>query len=285
MILLLLAALGATPDYCAWHEPAARFPMLSHDERGDTWKIHRRYGALWARCALDRGAKPPVLLVVAREGGDRRVLLEKTIELRPSLDPESIAEISETFRPCDRDPPNRRARGAVLEGPTGRRRWKNPRTIEVELVAQGPLAPLSFKARAEALCDACVTEKGTASISNYVREKNETRFYVSVPKERFACARGGGRMILRRYWADAGTKEWSPLVPDDVVDNLEEKLRPKEETMFFESLAPASRFCRPGKTYIWEVIGIDEYSTIVNRSSYGPSAHIRRAEIEFLKCK
>ena len=40
-----------------------------------------------------------------------------------------------------------------------------------------------------------------------------------------------------------------------------------------------------GKTFIWEVIGIDEYATIVNSSSYGPSEHIRRDGVELLQCK
>jgi hypothetical protein len=289
MNLLLLLMLGTVPDYCAWQEPRESIPLLKPDERvmaTGSIEIHRNYGAVWARCALDRGGKEPVLRVTANDGRGRHVLVEKTVKLHPSLDPESNPFIYETFQTCD-EPANKRDKGAVLSGPVGQRRWQNPRKITVELLAEGPMAPIAFKTEIEVLCQACISERKTASMSHYVHEhsKNETRFYVSVPKERHACAEGGGRMILRRYWVDKGSEEWSALNPYEVTDNLQSKLRPKDETMFYESLEPGARFCKEGKVNLWEVVGLDEYATIVNHSGYGPSAHIRRAAIEFLKCK
>jgi hypothetical protein len=285
--LLLFVLLGAAPDYCAWQEPHASWPLVKPDERGpDRIEIHRSYSALWARCALDRGGKPPRLRVTAEDGGGRQVLSEKTVELHPGLNPESTSSIYETVSTCDRRPPNRRDKGAVLAGPVGRRRWQNPRKITVELVAEGPMAPIAFKTQFEVLCPACVTEHGVASISHYVHDhhKNETRFYVSVPKERFTCAQGGGRLLVRRYWLDKGTEPWTPLAPYEVMDNFQDRLRAKGDTMFYETFAPGAHFCRAGKQNLWEAIGIDEYATIVNSSGYGPSPHIRRDGIEFLKC-
>lgn len=287
MSLLLFVLLGAAPDYCAWQEPHASWPLVKPDERGpDRIEIHRSYSALWARCALDRGGKPPRLRVTAEDGGGRQVLSEKTVELHPGLNPESTSSIYETVSTCDRRPPNRRDKGAVLAGPVGRRRWQNPRKITVELVAEGPMAPIAFKTQFEVLCPACVTEHGVASISHYVHDhhKNETRFYVSVPKERFTCAQGGGRLLVRRYWLDKGAEPWTPLAPYEVIDNFQDRLRAKGDTMFYETFAPGAHFCRAGKQNLWEAIGIDEYATIVNSSGYGPSPHIRRDGIEFLKC-
>lgn len=286
---LLFVLLGAAPDYCAWQEPRPTWPLVERDERGqNALEVHRSYNAVWARCALDRGGKAPVLRVTADDGQGRRVLVEKTVTLHASLDPNSTPYLYETFRACDDRPPNRRDKAAVLAGPVGRRRWHNPRKLTVELLAEGPVAPLAFKAQTEVLCPACVTERGTASISHYVQDhaKQETRFYVSVPKERFTCAQGGGRMLVRRYWIDQGKDdEWYALNPYEATDNFQDKLRPKDDRMFFESHAPGASFCRDGRVNVWEAVGIDEYATIVNHSGYGPSAHIRRDDIEFLKCK
>jgi hypothetical protein len=286
-LLLLLLMASAVPDYCAWQEGHPHWPLLQPDERTkDGIELHRSYRGVWARCALDRGGKPPVLRITATDGQGRQVLVEKTVRLDASLDPDSRPYIYETFSACAA-PSNQRDKGAVLAGPVGRRRWHNPRKITVELLAHGPMAPIGFRAEAEVLCPACVTEQGTASISHYVQDhqKNLTRFYVSVPKERFACAQGGGRMLVRRYWIDKGSEEWQPLEPYEATDDFQNQLRPKGDAMFYESLAPGARFCKEGKVNVWEAIGLDEYSTIVNHSGYGPSAHIRRANIEFLKCK
>jgi hypothetical protein len=289
MNLVLLLMLSTLPDYCAWQEPIEQFPLLKPDGRvmaTGSLELHRSYSAVWARCALDHGGKDPVLRVTANDGQGRRVLVEKTIKLKPGLDPESKPTIYETFQTCD-EPSNKRDKNAVLSGPVGQRRWHNPRKITVELLAEGPVAPIAFRTEIDVLCQACISERKTASISHYVQDhaKNETRFYVSVPKERYACAEGGGRMVLRRYWVDKGSEAWTPLVPYEVTDNLQTKLRPKDETMFYESLEPGARFCKDGKTNVWEVVGLDEFATIVNHSGYGPSAHIRRDGIEFLKCK
>jgi hypothetical protein len=289
MNLLLLLMLSTVPDYCAWQEPREQWPLLKPDDRAmatNSIEIHRNYSAVWARCALDRGGKEPVLRVTADDGQGRHVLVEKTVKMHPSLDPESKPFIYETFQTCDA-PTNKRDKGAVLSGPVGRRRWHNPRKITVELLAEGPMAPIGFKTGLEVLCQACVTERQTASMSHYVHEhqKNEARFYISVPKDRYACAEGGGRMIVRRYWADKGSEEWTLLIPYEATDNFQSKLRRKDDTMFYESLEPGARFCKEGKVNVWEVIGLDEYSTIVNHSGHGPSSHIRRDTIEFLKCK
>jgi hypothetical protein len=288
MNLLLLLMLGTAPDYCAWQEPREHWPLLQRDERmSDGIELHRSYSGLWARCALDRGGKEPVLRVTADDGQGRKVLVEKTISLHASLDPESRSYIYETFNACETPPPNQRDKGAVLSGPIGRRRWHNPRKITVELLAAGPMAPIGFKVQTEVLCPACATEHGTASMHHYVtdHQKNQTRFYISVPKERFTCAQGGGRMLVRRYWIDKGAEAWTALNPYEVTDSFQDKLRPKDNTMFYESVEPGARYCKEGKTNMWEVIGIDEYAAIVNHSGYGPSAHIMRDGIEFLKCK
>jgi hypothetical protein len=287
MNLLLLLMLSAVPDYCAWQPAREHRPLLQRDERSpDGIELHRSYNAVWARCALDRGGKPPLLRITATDGQGRHVLVEKTVELHAGLDPRSEPYLYETFRACEA-PGNQRDPGAVLAGPVGRRRWHNPRKITVELLAQGPMAAIGFKAETDVLCPACATERGTASISHYVRDhqKAETRFYVSVPKERFACAQGGGRMLLRRYWIEKGSEEWQPLSPYEATDNFQDQLRPKDKDMAYESFEPGARFCKDGKTNVWEAIGLDEWSTIVNHSGYGPSAHIRRDGIEFLKCK
>jgi len=285
----LLLMLSAVPDYCAWEEPRQQSAFVEPDERAmmkDGFEIRRSYKAAWARCALDRGGTPPLLKVTVKDGTETKVLLEKKVELHASLDPFSTSTLYETFRVCE-PPANQREKGAVLFGPHGRRRWMNPRKVTVELIAQGPMAPIGFKRQFEVLCPACAVAKGVASMHHYVADHhaNQTRFYVSVPKERYACAQGGGRMIVRRYWVDKGGEEWRAVHPYEAIDDFQNKLRLQDDAMFFESREPGANFCKEGKINLWEVIGLDEYATIVNTSSYGPSSHIRRGTIEFLKCK
>jgi hypothetical protein len=276
---LLAAWLGGDP--CA---PAVEPPEVEVDPRSMELHVSRRYGVPWAVCAREQGAPAPVLRVTARDGAGTEVLLEKPMELRESLRP-GTNTFSATTATCRDTATNRRDPGAVLDGPVGERHWYNRRTIEVELVAQGAFAPLAFKVQKDVYCRAC-SDADTVSFSYYVNDftKNTARMVLSVDKQRFECAKGGGRLILRRFWGEPEGETWSPLRPYEVVDQLEERLKPDGDRMSYELIEPLARFCKAGKTNLVELVGIDEYATIIHKN-YGPSDAIHRSGIEFLRCK
>lgn len=279
ILFWLLAALGADP--CS---PTVEAPVVEVDQRNMEITISRSYGIPWAICAQERGGATPLLRVTAKDGAGTHVLLEKPIELGSSLR-DATNHFSVTASGCRDSVPNRRDATAVLQGPVGRRRWHNRRTVEVELVAEGAFAPLAFKAQKEVYCRAC-SDDDTVSSSYYINDfdKNTARLVVSLDKARYECAKGGGRMMLRRFWTEPGAEQWSPLRPYEVVDNLQDRLRPDNDTMTFQVIEPAQRFCRPGKSNLFELIGVDEYASIMLHN-YGPSDAIYRNGIEFLRCK
>jgi hypothetical protein len=276
---LLTALLGGDP--CA---PAVEPPKVAVDARSMEISISRSYGIPWAVCAQEKGAKPPVLRVTAKDGAGNHVLLEKAVELGESLR-DATRSFSATARGCEDAAPNRRDASAVLQGPVGSRHWYNRRIIEIELLAEGPLAPLAFRAQTEVFCRAC-SDGDTVSFSYYINDfdKHTARMVVSLDKARYECAKGGGRMTLRRFWTEPDAEPWAPLRPYEVVDNLQDRLKPEGETMTYQSIEPAARFCKAGKSHLFEVVGTDEYATIMRRN-YGPSDAIHRSGVEFLRCK
>lgn len=276
-----LATLLAGSDPCAVSvEPA----VVSVDARSMEIRVGRSYGIPWAICAQEQGAKQPVLRITARDGAGEHVLLEKPVELGSSLR-DASTHLSATADGCRDTVPNKRDAGAVLQGPVGSRHWYNRRTVAVELIAEGALAPLAFKAQTEVFCRAC-DDGDTVSFSYYINDfdKQTARMVVSLDKARYECARGGGRMMLRRFWAEPGTPEWAPLRPYEVLDDLQDRLRPDGDAMTYELIEPMARFCKADKSHLFEVIGIDEYATIMRRN-YGPSDAIHRSGIEFIRCK
>jgi hypothetical protein len=276
----LLAALGSV-DPCS---PLVEPPVVSVDPGNMEISITRVYGIPWAVCAHERGGKPPLLRVTARDGSGSHVLLEKPIELRASLR-DATDHVAATAEGCADMVPNRREPDAVLSGPVGRRRWYNRRTVEVELVAEGPFAPLAFKAQTEVFCRAC-SDGDRVSASYYINdfEKHTARMSLSLHRARFECARGGGRMLLRRYWTEPDAEAWAPLRPYEVIDNLQDRLKPDGDAMTYQVTEPSARFCKPGKSQLFELVGIDEYATLIHKN-YGPSDAIHRSGIEFLVCK
>ncbi|MET0286537.1 MAG: hypothetical protein ABW352_18790 [Polyangiales bacterium] len=276
---LLTALLGGDP--CA---PSVEAPVVEVDARSQELRISRGYGLPWAVCAQEKTAKPPVLRVTARDGAGTHVLYEKPVDLSSSLR-DASNHFSATVSGCDDDAPNRRDAGAVLQGAVGSRHWYNKRTVEVELIAEGALAPLAFKTQAELYCRAC-SDRERISFSYYINDfdKNTARMIVSLDKARFECAKGGGRMTLRRFWAPPDADTWVPLRPYEVIDNLQDRLKPDDKSMSYEAIEPMSRFCKAGKANLFEVVGIDEYSGIILHN-YGPSDAVHRGGIEFLKCK
>jgi hypothetical protein len=275
----LAALLGADP--CS---PSVEEPVVSVDQRSMEITIARTYGIPWAICAQEKGGKAPVLRVTAKDGTGSHVLLEKPIELSSSLR-DATTHFSATAAGCRDTVPNRRDATAVLQGPVGNRHWFNRRTVEVELVAEGPLAPLAFKTQTQVFCRAC-DDSDTVSFSYYINDfdKKTARMVMSLDKARHECARGGGRVMLRRFWAQPGAEQWAPLRPYEVVDNLQERLRPDGDKVMYELIEPLSRFCKAGMSNLFEVVGVDEYATIIRRN-YGPSDAIHRSGIEFLECK
>jgi hypothetical protein len=279
VLWLLTALLGGDP--CA---PRVEPPVVEVDPRSTEIKISRRYGIPWVVCAQEQGGSSPQLRVTAKDVSGTHVLLDKPIDIRESLR-EGTDQFSASVSGCDDSAPDKRDPAAVLQGPVGARHWYNRRTIEVELVAGGALAPLAFKAQTEVYCRACSDAHGV-SFSYYINDfqKNTARMVVSLDKARYECAKGGGRMMLRRFWTEPGTESWAPLRPYEVIDNLQGRMKPAGNDMMYEVLEPMSRFCKPGKSNLFEVIGIDEYSTIMRRN-YGPSDATHRGGIEFLRCK
>ncbi len=275
---LLTALLG---DPCA---PAVEAPFVSVDQRSMEISISRTYGIPWAACALEKGGKPPLLRVTAKDGFGAHVLLEKPIEVSESLR-DSTRNLLVTTDGCADTVPNKRDASAVLQGPVGSRHWYNRRTIDVELIAEGPFAPLAFKAQAEVYCRAC-DDRDTVSFSYYINDfdKHTARMVMQLDKARFECAEGGGRVLLRRYWTQPETEAWAPLRPYEVIDNLQERMKPEGDKVSYELVEPSARFCKAGKSNLFEVVGVDEYSSIMLHN-YGPSDAIHRAGIEFLKCK
>lgn len=278
-LLKLLAFLWAA-DPCS---PAVEAPVVAVDPRSMTISVTRKYGVPWAVCGQERGGKPPVLRITAKDGAGSEVLLEKTLDMRHSLH-EGTAQLSGSAHVCPSTPPNRRDQGAVLHGPEGGRHWYNRRSIEVELIAEGPFAPLAFKTQTEVLCRAC-SDREWISFSYYINDfqKQTARMVMSLDKARFECAKGGGHLTLRRFWAAPGQETWAPLRPYEVIEHLETRLTPKGDAMSYEVVEPAARFCKAGKSHLFELVGVDEFSSIV-RKNYGPSDAIHRAGIEFLKC-
>lgn len=277
---LLTALLGGDP--CS---PVVEPPEVEVDPRSMELRIARSYGIPWAVCAQEKGGKPPLLRVTVKDGAGVHSLLEKPLELGQSLR-EGTRSISETVTPCRDAAPNARDASAVLQGPAGRRRWYNRRMVEVELIAEGPLAPLAFKAQREVYCRAC-EDGDTVSFSSYVNDfdKNTVRMVVSLDRARFECAQGGGRMMLRRFWSEPGADEWTLLRPYEVVDNLQERLKPVDaNTVRYEVIEPMAKFCKQGKAPLVELVGVDEYASIIHHS-YGPSDALHRGGIEFLRCE
>lgn len=279
LLWFLAAWLGGDP--CS---PSVEAPVVSVDQRSMEITIARTYGIPWAICAQEKGGRAPVLRVTAKDGAGSHVLLEKPIELSSSLR-DATTHFSATVAGCRDTVPNKRDATAVLQGPVGSRHWFNRRTVEVELVAEGPFAPLAFKTQTEVFCRAC-DDGDTVSISYYINDfdKKTARMVVSLDRARYECAKGGGRMMLRRFWTQPDTEQWAPLRPYEVVDNLQERLRPDGDKVMYELVEPMSHFCKAGKSNLFEVIGVDEYATIMRRN-YGPSDAIHRSGIEFLKCK
>ncbi len=279
--LLKLLGLLWNADPCA---VAVEAPVLAIDARSNTLSVTRKYGVPWAVCASERGGKPPVLRVTARDGAGSEVLLEKTLDMRHTLS-DGTAQLSGSVQLCPSTPPNRRDAGAVLHGPEGGRHWHNKRSIEVELIAEGPYAPLAFKTQTEVLCRAC-SDRQLISFSHYINDfqKHTARMVMSLDKTRYECAKGGGELMLRRFWAAPGEETWAPLRPYEVIEHFESRLTPKGDSMMYEVVEPAARFCKPGKSHLFELVGVDEFSSIV-RKNYGPSDAIHRAGIEFLKCQ
>lgn len=279
LLWLLTALLGGDP--CA---PGKEPPRVSVDRARAMIEVAVDYEVPWAICAQEKGGKPPRLRISASDGAGTEVLLDEPLSL-----PSSLSELTNTFRAsvsaCRDTAVNRRDKGAVLAGPAGSRHWYNRRVIEIELIAEGPFAPLAFKQQEEVYCRAC-SDQDTFSFSYYVNDfdKHTSRMVVSLDKARFECARGGGRLVLRRFWMEPGTEQWAPLRPYDVSDHLEERLKPDGDKVSFELIEPYARYCKPGKENMFELVGIDEYATIVRRN-YGPSDAIHRASIEFLRCK
>lgn len=276
---LLSAWLGGDP--C---RPSVEAPVVEVDPRSMEVHVSRTYGIPWAVCAQEKGGKAPRLRVTARDHAGSHILLDEPVDLSESLR-DGTRKLSATAAGCGESAPNRRAPDAVLQGPAGERHWYNPRTIEVELVAEGPFAPLAFKVQKEAFCRAC-SDDDTVSFSYYVNDfdKNTARMVMSVDKARFECARGGGRMMLRRFWTAPEAEPWSALRPYEVIDNLQDRLKPDGQRMSYETIEPFARFCKASHANLFELVGIDEYATIVRRN-YGPSDAIHRASIEFLRCK
>jgi hypothetical protein len=281
MSLLWLLAFLHGADPCS---PAVEPPAVEVDQGNMEISISRSYGIPWSICAREQGGAAPVLRVIAKDGTGSHVLLEQTIELRDSLR-DADHKFSATASGCRESVPNHRDPNAVLQGPVGSRRWYNRRTVEIELIAEGAYAPLAFKAQAEVFCRACADDE-VASASYYMNDfdKNTTRLVITLDKARYECAKGGGRMMLRRYWAPPEADAWSPLRPYEVIDNLQDRLKPEGDKMTYEAKEPAAHFCRPGKTHLYELIGIDEYASLIHRN-YGPSDAIHRSGIEFLRCK
>jgi len=281
MMLFWLVGAWLGGDPCA---PSVQPPVVEVDPRSMEVHVSRAYGVPWAVCAQEKGGKMPLLRVTARDGAGSHVLLEEPVEPVGSLRG-GTHTLSATAMGCGEMAPNRRESTAVLQGPVGSRHWYNRRTIEVELIAEGAFAPLAFKTQKEVYCRACSDDE-TVSFSYYVNDfdKNTARMVMSLDKQRYECAKGGGRMMLRRFWSEPDTETWSPLRPYEVVDNLEEKLRPDGERMSYELIEPLTRFCKAGKSNLFELVGIDEYATIIRRN-YGPSDAIHRGGVEFLKCK
>lgn len=279
LLWLLGAWLGGDP--CS---ASVEAPYVEVDPRSMEIHVSRTYGVPWAVCAQEKGGKPPQLRVTAKDHTGTHVLLEKLVDLTESLS-DSTRKFSATAAGCSGSAPNRRAADAVLQGPAGERHWYNRRTIEVELVAEGPFAPLAFKVQKEVYCRAC-SDDDTVSFSYYINDfsKNTARMVMSVDKARFECARGGGRMMLRRFWTTPDTEQWSPLRPYEVIDNLQDRFKPEGERMSYEVIEPFARFCKAGQANLFELVGIDEYASIIRRN-YGPSDAIHRAGIEFLRCK
>ncbi|HEX5657198.1 MAG TPA: hypothetical protein VFX59_08380 [Polyangiales bacterium] len=279
LLWLLTALLGGDP--CS---PFVEPPKVAVDARSMEISISRTFGIPWTVCAQEKGGKAPVLRVTAKDGAGNHVLLEKPVELGESLR-DATRSFSATASGCDGTVPNRRDANALLQGPVGSRHWYNRRSIEIELSAEGPFSPLAFKTQTEVFCRAC-DDGDTASISYYQNDfdKNTVRLVVSLDKARFECAKGGGRMTLRRFWAEPDAEPWAPLRPYEVTDNLQDRLKPNGESMMYELIEPAARFCKAGKSQLFELIGIDEYATIM-RHHYGPSDAIHRSGIEFLRCK
>jgi hypothetical protein len=276
---LLTALLGGDP--CA---PSVEAPVVEVDPRSQELRISRSYGLPWAVCAQEKGGKPPVLRVTAKDGAGSHVLYEKPVELNTSLR-EGERSFSATVSGCEDDAPNRRDPGAVLQGAVGSRHWHNKRTVEVELIAEGAFAPLAFKQQAELYCRAC-SDRERISFSYYINDfdKHTARMIVSLDKARHECAKGGGRMVLRRFWAAPDADTWVPLRPYEVIDNLQDRLKPDGQSMSYEAIEPMSRFCKAGKSNVFEVVGIDEYAGIILHN-YGPSDAVHRGGIEFLTCK
>ncbi|MFM2415721.1 MAG: hypothetical protein RL385_444 [Pseudomonadota bacterium] len=275
---LIATWLGGDP--CS---PSLGLPEVEVDPHSMEIHVSRAYGIPWAICAQEKGAPPPLLRISAKDDSGTHLLLEKPMDLRVSLH-DGMRSLSASASGCSQTAPNRRAPGALLQGPVGNRHWYNRRTIEVELIAEGAFAPLAFKEQKEVYCRAC-DDGNTVSFSYYVNDfdKNTARMVVSVDKERFACAKGGGRMLLRRFWGEPDAETWSPLRPYEVIDNLQDRLKPDGDRMNYEAVEPYSHFCKPGKSNLFELVGIDEYATIIRRN-YGPSDAIHRSSIEFLRC-
>jgi hypothetical protein len=280
MILFWLLAALSDVDLC---KPVVEPPLIEVDPRSMEIKISRSYGIPWVVCAQEKGAPAPVLRVTAKDGSGNHVLFDKAIELRDSLrhDTDSFSARAEG---CADVAPNHRDATAVLQGPVGNRHWYNRRTVDVELVAEGGLAPLAFKAQTEVFCRAC-SDGDRISMSYYINDfdKNTARMILSVDKARYECAKGGGRMTLRRFWKDPAVDEWAPLQPYEVVDNMQDRLKPEKGEMTLEVIEASHHFCKAGKQNLFELVGIDEYAGII-RHNYGPSDAIHRGGIEFLKC-
>jgi hypothetical protein len=276
---LLSAWLGGDP--CS---PSVEAPVVEVDPRSMEVHVSRAYGVPWAVCAQEKGGRTPQLRVTAKDDAGTHVLLEQPVDLSESLR-EGTSKFSATAPGCSRSAPNRRAPDAVLQGPVGERHWYNRRLIEVELVAEGAFASLAFKVQKEVFCRAC-SDDDTVSFSYYVNDfdKNTARMVMSLDKARFECAKGGGRMMLRRFWTAPEAEQWSPLRPYEVIDNLQDRLKPEGERMSYETTEPFARFCKAGHANLFELVGIDEYATIIRRN-YGPSDAIHRGGIEFLRCK
>jgi hypothetical protein len=258
-------------------------PLVEIDPRSMELDISRSYGIPWVVCAQEKGAPAPVLRVTAQDVSGKHVLLEKTIDLRNSLR-HSTDSFSARADGCADMAPNRRDPAAVLLGPAGNRHWYNRRVVVVELLAEGALAPLGFKTETEVFCRAC-SDNERISMSYYINDfdKHTARMILSVDKARYECAKGGGRMVLRRFWKDPGTEEWAPLTPYEVEDDIEDRLKPDKGQMSLEVIEPSQHFCKAGKENLFELLGIDEYAGLI-RHNYGPSDAIYRSGIEFLKC-
>jgi hypothetical protein len=280
MILFWLLAVLSDADLC---KPVVEPPSIEVDPHSMEINVSRSYGIPWVVCAQEKGARAPVLRVTAKDGSGAHVLLEKTLDLRDSLR-HATDSFSVRTDGCEDVAPNRRDPSAVLQGPVGNRHWYNRRVIEVELVAEGALLPLAFKAETEVFCRAC-SDGDRISMSYYVNDfdKNTTRMILSVDKARYECAKGGGRMVLRRFWADPAADEWAALQPYEVVDNMQDRLKPEKGEMSLEVIAPSHLFCKAGKQNLFELVGVDEYAGIILHN-YGPSDAIHRGSIEFLKC-